>query len=182
MKEIRIHGRGGEGAVVAARILAAALVLEGKWGSGFPSFGAERRGAPVTAFVRFDDTPIRQRDRVYYPDCLMVINPRLSLSTSIFDGLKPGGILVANTVEPIRERRHENFGIIGSVNATNIGLEEVGIPVTNTCMLGAFARTTGWVRLDSIIPSLEEYFSGDILSRNKRCAERGFEETEVVKF
>jgi 2-oxoacid:acceptor oxidoreductase gamma subunit (pyruvate/2-ketoisovalerate family) len=182
MKEIRIHGRGGQGAVVAARIMVIAFAREGKWGSGFPTFGAERRGAPVMVFVRFDDRPIRERSRVYYPDCLMVIDPRLINSTSIFDGIKLGGVLVLNTAELVRERPHENLRIVGFVDATKIGLEEVGMPITNTCMLGAFARTTGWVGLDSIISSLEEYFSGDILNKNKKCVERGFEETEVLKF
>lgn len=181
MKEIRIHGRGGQGAVVAGRILVIAFAREGKWGSGFPTFGAERRGAPVMAFVRFDDKPVRERSRVYYPDCLVVIDPRLAHSTSIFNGIRPGGILIVNTAEPLKQY-HENLGVIGFVDATKIGLEEVGIPVTNTCMLGAFARTTGWVQLDSIVSSLGEYFSGDILNKNKRCVERGFEETQVVKF
>lgn len=182
MKEIRIHGRGGQGAVVAARIMVIAFVREGKWGSGFPTFGAERRGAPVMAFVRLDDRPVRERSRVYYPDCLVVIDPQLVRSTSIFDGIKRGGVLVLNAAEPVREKPHQNLGIIGFVDATKIGLEEVGMPITNTCMLGAFARTTGWVQLDSILSSLEEYFSGDILKKNQRCVERGFGETEVVKF
>jgi len=182
MKEIRIHGRGGQGAVVAARIMVIAFVREGKWGSGFPTFGAERRGAPVMAFVRLDDRPVRERSRVYYPDCLMVIDPLLVNNASIFDGIKPGGTLILNTAESSRKRYHVNLGVTGFVNATQIGLEEVGMPITNTCMLGAFARTTGWVQLDSILSSLEEYFSGDILKKNQRCVERGFGETEVVKF
>jgi len=182
MKEIRIHGRGGQGAVTAVRILAAAFTLEGKWASGFPSFGMERRGAPVMAFARFDDKPIWEKTKVYHPDCLMVIDPRLISSTSLLEGIRPDSILVLNATEPLKEQLHENIGLIGSVDATKIGLEEVGIAVTNTCMLGAFARTTGWVQLNFLLSSLGEFFSGDRLEQNRKCVERGFEETEFVRF
>lgn len=182
MKEIRWHGRGGQGAVVAARVLATALVREGRFAMAFPKFGAERRGAPVIAFTSFDDKPIRQKTQLYHPDSLIVIDPLLIRSVDVFEGLKAGGILVIDAAEPATEPYHKSLGVIGYVDATRIGLEEIGRPITNTCMLGAFARTTDWVRVDSILSSLEEYFSGSVLQKNKKCIQRGYEETKVTRY
>jgi pyruvate ferredoxin oxidoreductase gamma subunit/phenylglyoxylate dehydrogenase gamma subunit len=90
--------------------------------------------------------------------------------------------LVLNASHPIQESPHKNLKTVGIDDATGIGLQEIGIPATNTCMLGAFARTTGWVHLESVIHSLTEYFDGDLLKKNIRCAERGFEEAVVQQF
>lgn len=182
MKEIRWHGRGGQGAVVAARILATAFDREGKSAVAVPMFGGERRGAPVLAFTRFDDKPIREKTLIYHPDCVVVIDPRLMRSVDVFEGIKPDGILVIDATEQVTERYHQNIIAVGSVDATKIGLEEIGRPITNTCMLGAFARTTGWVQLDPILSGLAEYFSGGMLQNNIRCAQRGYEETKVIRF
>ncbi len=182
MKEIRIHGRGGQGGVMIVRMLAAAQVLEGKWASGFPSFGMERRGAPIMAFARFDDKPIWEKTRVYNPDCLVVIDSGFISSPTLFDGIKPDSTLILNAPKPVKKQLHKNISLIGSVDATKIGLEEVGIAVTNTAMLGAFARTTGWVQLDSLLSILGDYFTGDKLEQNKKCVERGFKEAESVRF
>jgi len=184
MQEVRIHGRGGQGVVIASRILTSALVKEGKWASGFPMFGVERRGAPVAAFARFNDRPIREKTQIYSPDCLIVTDPRLidSIRGVIFDGIRPNGVLILNAPHPIQENPHKNLKTIGIVDATGIGLQEIGIPATNTCMVGAFARTTGWVHLECVIHGLGEYFDGDMLKKNIRCAERGFEEVVVQQF
>ena len=182
MKEIRWHGRGGQGAVVAARVLATAFDKEGKFVMAFPKFGAERRGAPVVAFTSFDDKPIRQKTQLYHPDCLIVIDPLLVRSVDVFEGIKAGGTLVIDAAEPLREPSHSSLGTTGFVDATRIGLEEIGRPITNTCMLGAFARTTGWVQLDSLLQSLEEYFRGSVLQKNLSCIQRGFEETKIIKY
>lgn len=180
MKEIRLHGRGGQGVVVAARILASAFVREGKYGMAFPKFGFERRGAPVVAFARFDEKPIREKTQVYEPDCLIVADPRLIRSVDIFAGIRPDGILVMNAVEPVRERWHENLVAVVTVDATDIGLKEIGTPITNTCMLGAFVRATGWLELDSLLSSLGEYFDGSLLEKNKKCVQRGYEESTAL--
>jgi 2-oxoacid:acceptor oxidoreductase gamma subunit (pyruvate/2-ketoisovalerate family) len=184
MQEIRIHGRGGQGVAAASRMLSSAFVKEGKWASGFPMFGVERRGAPVAAFARFDDRPIREKTQIYWPDCLIVADPRLidSIRGVIFDGIRPDGILILNASRPIQESPHKNLKKVGTVDATGIGLQEIGLPATNTCMLGAFAQTTGWLRLESVIHGLTEYFDGDMLKKNIRCAERGFEEVVVKQF
>ena len=180
MKETRFHGRGGQGAVMAAGMLASAFVHAGKYAAAFGMFGPERRGAPVMSFLRFDDKPIRQHTQVYYPDCLVVLDSRLIYTTDIFEGFKEGGTLVINATEPARELYSPNVARVGFVDATKIGLEEIGTPITNTCLMGAFARTTGWLQLDSLLFALEERFSGKVLERNIRCVKRGFEEVIVL--
>ena len=182
MKEIRWHGRGGQGAVVAARVLATAFDKEGKAAMAFPKFGTERRGAPVMAFSGFDDKPIRQKTQLYHPDCLIVIDAQLMNSVNIYDGIKAGTTLIINAAEPVTERYHENLGVVGAVDATWIALQEIGRPITNTSMLGAFARTTEWVKLDSILVSLGEYFNGPALEKNIRCVRRAYEETKITTF
>ncbi|MDO8690141.1 MAG: 2-oxoacid:acceptor oxidoreductase family protein [Dehalococcoidia bacterium] len=182
MKEIRLHGRGGQGAAIAAEMLAAALVKEGKYAVAFPMFGFERRGAPVTAFVRFDDKPVRQRTQVYEPDCLIVTDQSFRKSKDIFLGLRPGGTLVVNVQHQPQETLHPNLRIIGAVDATGIGLQEIGKPITNTCILGAFASTTQWLKLESLQACFQDYFSGKLLQDNLRCAERGYRETAVLEF
>jgi 2-oxoacid:acceptor oxidoreductase gamma subunit (pyruvate/2-ketoisovalerate family) len=182
MKEMRFHGRGGQGVVVAVQILATALAREGKYAAGFPTFGFERRGAPVAAFCRLDDKPIRERTLIYQPDCIVVLDPLLIESEQIFTGVREGAILIVNAGKPIEERCHKNLSAIGSVNATKVGLQEIGAPITNTCMLGALASATGWVQLDSLYSSLEEFYSGEILEKNIRCIERGFQETVITQW
>ena len=182
MKEIRWHGRGGQGAVIATRALASAFVKEGKWSMSFPKFGPERRGAPVMSFNRVDDKVIREKTQIYHPDCLIVIDPRLMRYVDVFDGINPGCIFIIDTADTAVKQYHQSLSVVGAVNATRIGLEEIGMRITNTSMLGAFARTTDWVKLESIVDSLEEYFTGEILKKNKRCVERAYEETTVTRF
>lgn len=183
MKEIRWHGRGGQGAVVAAKILAASLDKEGKSAMAFPKYGSERRGAPVIAFSGFDEEPIRQKTELYEPDCLVVLDPTLVRSVQgLFAGIKKGAVMVINAPDAVTERLHPHLSVIGSADATSIGLEEIGRPITNTCMLGVIARTTGWVKLDSILVTLPEYFSGTILEKNLTCIKRGYDETRISTF
>jgi len=182
MKEIRVHGRGGQGAVLAARMLAAACVLEDKHVASFPMYGFERRGAPVVAFTRLDDKPVREKTQIYNPDCLVVIDPGLMTLPTLFSGLKPEGILVLNSPRQLENQPNGNLRLAGVVNATQIAVEEIGRDVPNTCLLGAFAATTGWVDLKSILSSLGDYFSDDLLERNARSAERGFHEVKVMRW
>ena len=181
MKEIRVHGRAGQGARMAAEILASAFVLEGSYASAFPMFGAERRGAPITAFLRFDDKPVRLTTQIYEPDCLVVLDPA-QLKPATFNGLKPNGMLIVNTSKPISDRVHPNVDVIGFTDATAIALEEIGRPIVNTCMLGVFAKTTGWTSLDFILPSLKEHFSGSLLEKNANAVREGFQTTQLINF
>lgn len=182
MKEIRLHGRGGQGVAIAAEMLAAALVKEGRYAVAFPMFGFERRGAPVTAFVRFDDKPIRQRTQVYEPDCLVITDPSLRKSPEIFAGLRPEGTVIINIQHRPEERLHPNVVRIGAVDATGIAIQEIGKPITNTCVLGAFAGATGWLKLESLQAGFKDYFSGKLLEDNLRCVDRGYRETAVLEF
>jgi 2-oxoacid:acceptor oxidoreductase gamma subunit (pyruvate/2-ketoisovalerate family) len=182
VKEIRIHGRGGQGAVTAARMLASAFVIEGKYVASFPMYGFERRGAPVQAFTRVDDKPIREKTQVYTPDCMLVIDPTLLKISSLFSGIKPEGILIANSAKVFETSFDKNLKTAGVVNATQIAVEEIGRDIPNTCLLGAFAATTQWLKLESILASLKDYLSGDMLQRNIRSCERGFREVKIIKW
>jgi 2-oxoacid:acceptor oxidoreductase gamma subunit (pyruvate/2-ketoisovalerate family) len=167
---------------MAADMLAAASIMSGKYGTSFPLFTGERRGAPMVSFARLDDVPIREKTKIYTPDCVLVFDPSQSNSRQVYDGIKPGGVLVINSPLSPRERLHPNISLVGVIDATKIALEEVGIAAFNTCMLGAFAATTKWIEVDSILLALDNYFEGDILKKNKRSAERGYQEVKVSRW
>jgi 2-oxoacid:acceptor oxidoreductase gamma subunit (pyruvate/2-ketoisovalerate family) len=159
--EIRFHGRGGQGAVVAGNVLAASLFAEGKYVQAFPHFGVERRGAPVAAFVRFDDRPIELRCHIYTPDYVIILDPTLAESSSVVEGLKKGGkVLVNSTENPEKLTGLEDF-IVATVDASSIALENklgsIASPIVNTAILGALARFTGIVSLESIIKMVTEF-------------------------
>ena len=181
MYEVRFHGRGGQGSVMASGILAAAMVEEGKYAVSIPSFGFERRGAPVVSFLRASDREIRQLTNIYHPDCLICVDPTLTKSVDIFAGLKPGGTLVQATHRPLADLElPDSVAIVGLCDAVRIATEIFRRPITNTLMLGAFARTTGMVSLDSLKRALEDSEFRDAgLAQNMRALERGFNETTV---
>ena len=166
MIEFRIHGRGGQGSVAAAYLLAAAAFHAGQMSQAFPAFGAERRGAPVTAFVRTDDHPIRLRSQVHSPDYLIVQDGTLLKDAGIAKGLKPGGGIVANTnldSDEIASR----FGCRAiSVPATEIAMELIGRPIPNTALLAAFLHATGLYPIASLEAALKDRFKGDVLEQN----------------
>jgi 2-oxoacid:acceptor oxidoreductase gamma subunit (pyruvate/2-ketoisovalerate family) len=181
VKEIRIHGRGGQGGVTAARMLASAFVLEGKYVASFPMYGFERRGAPVQAFTRVDDKPIREKTQVYTPDCMVVIDPTLLKIAGLFAGLKENGILIVNSPN-FDSQVDKNIKVAGAIDATKIAVEEIGRDIPNTCLCGAFAAVTQWVSIESVIKALADYQSGDMLQRNIRSAERGYREVKIIKW
>lgn len=181
MYEVRFHGRGGQGAVLAGGILAAALVEEGKYAVSIPSFGFERRGAPVVSFLRCSDREIRQLTNIYHPDCLICVDPTLTKSVDIFAGLKPGGTLVQATHKPLSELElPDTVGTVGLCDAVRLAMEIFRRPITNTLMLGAFARTTGVVSLDALKRALEDSDFRDAgLAQNMTALERGYAEVAV---
>lgn len=179
VKELRFHGRGGQGAVLAARMVASAAASDGRHVGSFPMYGFERRGMPVVAFTRFADEPIREKSQIYTPDCLLVVDPTLLTLPGLFDGLKPGGVLILNLPHPLRERPSANLERAGIVDATRIARDEIGRNIPNTCLVGALAATTGWFTLEAVLAGLAEYFEGDLLERNRRAATRGHHEVEV---
>jgi pyruvate ferredoxin oxidoreductase gamma subunit len=180
MIEVRFHGRGGQGAVTSSEIVALAAIGEGKYAQGFPSFGPERRGAPVVSFSRVDEKPIRLRSKIYQPDVAVVLDPSLLKIVDPSQGLKPGGLLIINTNKSIEQIRSQ-FGYkarLAVVDADRIAREELGLPITNTTMLGALVRGTGVVQLDSLIPPLQARFGRGAV-RNERALRRAYNETQL---
>jgi 2-oxoisovalerate ferredoxin oxidoreductase gamma subunit len=176
MIEIRFHGRGGQGAVTAARLLAEAAFNEGKYCQAFPSFGAERRGAPVVAFTRIDDKPIRIRTLVYEPNHVVVLDPTLLEVVNVASGLKRGGIIVINAKEVPEQLKALK---VATVDATAIALDLLGSPITNTAMLGAFARATKLVSLSSVVKVVDGYFGGKLAEKNVAAVEAAYEKTII---
>lgn len=181
MYEVRFHGRGGQGAVMAAGILATALVEEGKFSVAIPSFGFERRGAPVAAFLRCDEKEIRRLTNIYFPDCVICIDPTVSRSVNIFAGMKAGGALVQTTHKSLEELQlPDTVGTVGLCDAIRIATEIFRRPITNTIMLGAFARTTGIVSLAALKQTLQDSDFRDAgLTQNLEAVERGYNETRI---
>ncbi|MBW7850883.1 MAG: 2-oxoacid:acceptor oxidoreductase family protein [Rhodospirillales bacterium] len=181
MYEIRLHGRGGQGAVLASNMLAQALVEEGKYAVAIPSFGFERRGAPVAAFLRCDDREIRSMTNIYNPDCIICIDPTVSRAVDIFAGMKEGGTLVQTTKRPLEELTlPRSLARVGLCDAVSIALDIFKRPITNSIMLGAFARTTGMVSLTGLKNAIEAADFRDAgLKQNLAAVERGYEETMV---
>lgn len=158
MIEIRVHGRGGQGAVTTGQILAIAAFHDGKFTQTFPMFGVERAGAPVQAFVRIDDEIINARSQVYEPDVVMVLEPSLMDTIDVTAGLKKGGVLIINS-----NKAKDKLGIknaddynIKIVDATSVALEVFKKPIVNTAMLGAFAGVTKAVSLEGLDKAIDE--------------------------
>jgi 2-oxoacid:acceptor oxidoreductase gamma subunit (pyruvate/2-ketoisovalerate family) len=182
MIEIRVHGRGGQGVVLASEILVNALIKEGKFSACFPFFGFERRGAPVAGFIRFDGKPIRQKDQIYYPDCVVVMDGTLFKAVNVFQGIKEAGILVLNeTKAPSELTIPRGIQKVGVVDATRISMETIQAFIPNTAMLGAVCRTTGWVGLDSLRKAAAEALGPKILKKNLQMMERAYQETNVFE-
>lgn len=178
LKEIRIHGRGGQGSVTAAEVLAHAAFFEGKWVQAFPYFGAERRGAPVKAFARLSSEQILVHSQVYSPDHVIVLDPYIYKFVDVTEGLKKNGIVVMNT-----KKKPEEIGLEGwkvaTVDATGIALElnllVAGSPIVNTSILGAFAKATEEVKLDSVLRAVKETWTGAAGEKNAKATELAYE-------
>lgn len=172
MIEYRIHGRGGQGSVAAAYLLAATAFHAGQMCQAFPAFGAERRGAPVTAFVRTDEAPIRLRAQVSRPHYLIVQDGTLLQDPSIVAGLRGGGGMVVNTSLPADEVA-AGFGCKAlTIPATELAEEIIGRPIPNTALLAAFLSVTGLFEIASLNVALRDRFSGEMLDRNLALVEK----------
>ncbi len=180
MLEVRFHGRGGQGAVTCTELVAKAAIAEGKYAQAFPSFGAERRGAPVMAFLRVSDEPIRIRQKIYEPDVVVVLDPTLLGLASVVEGLKENGLIIANSPKTPQELQKE-YGFkqkVATVDATKIALDTLRLPITNTTMLGALVKATQVVSMEALIEALKERF-GRLAERNRLAMERAFQETKI---
>lgn len=180
MVEIRWHGRGGQGAVTSVELLALAAIEEGKYAQGFPSFGPERRGAPVTAFNRVDDKPIKVRSGIYDPDVVVVLDESLVGLVNVTEGLKPDGVLIVNTTKDAGElaAKLQFPGRIATVDAQAIAWKELGVPITNTTMLGALSKVTRIVEFESLKGPIEHRF-GRIAQKNVAAAKGAYDEVRI---
>ena len=181
MFEVRFHGRGGQGAVMAAQTLAEAAVIEGNYAVAFPFFGAERRGAPVLAFTRIDSGKIYSKTQVYNPDCVVVLDDSLLDTIDVVSGIKPEGFVVINSKDKPQDIDLGMELRTGAVDATSVALEILKAPITNTAILGALSKVTGIVSIESIEQAIKRRFGeklGEkIGERNAVAARTAYERT-----
>ena len=183
MIEITLHGRGGQGAVTSAELMAVAAISQGKFAQAFPSFGPERRGAPVKAFARISDKPVRTREKIYRSDVILVLDPSLPKIIDIASGLKPGGVIILNSPfseKEVRELLKGYSGRLAIVDATKIAIEELGLPITNTTMLGAFLRVTALIDEEAMQEALKQRF-GRLAEKNIKALKRAIKEVKIYE-
>jgi len=181
MFQVRIHGRGGQGAVTTAELLAVAAFIEDKHAQAFPSFGSERMGAPVMSFCRIDDKPIRTREPVTGPDVLIIQDPTLLHQADLLAGLTTDGYLLINSTHGFAElgpdglaaRHHRDWLLV--VPATRLALTHPGRPLPGTALLGGFAALADVVRLDSVTAAISERFTGKVAEGNVAAARGAFD-------
>lgn len=167
LTEIRIHGRGGQGNVLAAYLLASAAIDEGQWAQAFPAFGAERRGAPVAAFVRMSETEHLRRCQISHPDYVIVQDETLVHIPGVLAGLNSNGRLLINSTLAV-EQISELDGLQAySLPGTQLAMEHLGMPIPNTALLAAFLRLTGLLKIDSLVDALAQRMSPQHVEQNR---------------
>ncbi len=181
MFEVRIHGRGGQGVVTAAGMLSQAAFEEGRFAQAFPSFGSERTGAPVVAYCRIDDAPIRVREPVMAPNAIVVQDATLIHQVDLFAGLLPDGYVLVNSARTIDELGLTDLlagrppGRVVTIPATDLARTHVGRPVPNAVLLGGLAALTGLVHLESVAGAIRATFPGALGDGNVAAAAAAFE-------
>ncbi len=163
--------------MTAAELLSVAAFDEGAHAQAFPSFGSERTGAPVAAFCRIDDAPIRTREPIAAPDAVIVQDPTLLGQINVLAGLRPDGFLLVNSARPIEQLGLPDTGavVVSIVPATEVAMRHVGRPLPNAALLGGFAALTGRVSLSSVLAAIKERFAGQIGEANSEAAREAFE-------
>jgi pyruvate ferredoxin oxidoreductase gamma subunit len=181
MFQVRFHGRGGQGVVTAAELLAFAAFRELRYAQAFPSFGSERMGAPVMSFCRIDDKPIRTHEPVTDPDALLIQDPTLLHQADLFAGLKPGGYVLLNSVRGFGDlgladlhARHDS-NRLRALPASNLALAHLGRPLPGAPMLGGLAALTGVVGLEAVLAAIADRFAGKVAAGNAAAARAAFE-------
>jgi pyruvate ferredoxin oxidoreductase gamma subunit len=183
MVQLRIHGRGGQGVVTAAELVAIAAFMDGNFAQAFPSFGSERMGAPVMAFCRISDREIRLREPVMNPDALIIQDPTLLHHVDLFAGLSSSGYLLLNTSQELSELGLGELSgrlaadRIRTVPATEIALAHTGRPIPNAALIGGLAALTGWITLDSVLKAIGRKFPGRVGESNAAAARAVYEAT-----
>ncbi len=181
MFQIRIHGRGGQGVVTAAELLSVAAFDEGRHAQAFPSFGSERTGAPVVAYCRIDDKPIRLREPILQPDALIIQDPTLLHQVDVFGGLSPQGYILINTSRSFAELGLEEFvkGFraerLCTVPATEFALQHVGRPLPNAALLGGFAAASARIGLEPVLAAIREKFPPRVADGNIAAARAAYD-------
>jgi pyruvate ferredoxin oxidoreductase gamma subunit len=181
-KEIRWHGRGGQGAWTASELLAKAAILEGKFIQSFPEFGPERMGAPMAAYTRISDKPINLHCSIYNPNVVVVLDPTLLKTVKVTNGLTEDGVLIVNTREDPSELK-KKLGItsqkVWTVPATDLAIKILNAPITNTSMLGAATRAASLVDMGSIEKVIRERFQPSLADRNIAVIKEAYKEAKM---
>lgn len=177
MKEIRLHGRGGLGTVKAAETLVYAAVMDNRYGNSIPFFGFERQGAPVTAYVKLSDDPIRSKNRVYEPNVVIVLEPTIMKAVDVFEGIAENATLIINTTQKVEDLDlPKNITQVAAIDATKIALDTIGRAITNTVMLGAFVKATGLVPLNHVEEKAKELWG----EKNMKAVTLGYDLVELT--
>lgn len=181
MIEVRFHGRGGQGAVTSAELVALAAIDAGKFAQSMPSFGPERRGAPVQAYLRVSDDAIRVRAEVVHPDIVVVLDDGLLDIMDVTSGLKKGGLVVVNTKKDVADlRKKMNYtGKLAVVDALTIALETLKVPITNTTMIGSLLAASDLVPLALVADQINKRFNAKLAERNVNALKRAAEGTKI---
>jgi 2-oxoacid:acceptor oxidoreductase gamma subunit (pyruvate/2-ketoisovalerate family) len=178
MKEIRLHGRGGQGVVKASQIIVKAAVAGGINGQFIPFFGVERKGSPVFGYMRLSNDKIRRKTQVYEPEMLVIMDDSLVSLPATYEGLKENGVIVINTDKPVEELNvPKETAMVATVNASAIAEEMLGRNIPNTAMLGAFARVTEMIDKEILFAEIEKEFGG----ANRQAAERAYEDVTCTE-
>ena len=186
MFQIRIHGRGGQGVVSAAEMLSIAAFEEGRHAQAVPSFGSERMGAPVVAYVRIDDKPIQLREPVLDPDLLIVQDPTLFHAIDLFTGLRDDGWVLINTSRPVEALHIDEAierlpaGHVVTVAATELAQKYLGRPTPNTVLLGALAAMSPEIEIDAVYSAIRKKFSGEVGEANVIAARAAHDQAMAV--
>jgi len=183
--QIRWHGRGGQGAKTAAGMVAELAIDTGSYAQGAPEYGAEREGAPIKAYTRISERPIRVHDAIYYPDMVLVLDETLLEAENVAEGLVEGGVLLVNTKRSPAEVRKQ-LGLKGckvyTIDATGIAMQEIGRPIPNTVMVGALSKVSGRMSAELIEKSIRKKLGGKLsegmLKGNVNAVRRAFEEVK----
>jgi len=182
LREVRWHGRGGQGVVTVSRLLAYAALMEGKHVQAFPEFGPERTGAPILGFTRISDEPIDIHSQVYTPSCVAVLDPTLLKNVDVTEGLPKNGKVVVNTQKKAAEVRsglRRTDVVCYTIDATRIALDVLGRPIFNTAMLGALIKVEPLAKIDSVVKALKERFPGPLADKNEEAIRTAYEKVSL---
>jgi pyruvate ferredoxin oxidoreductase gamma subunit len=177
MKEIRIHGRGGQGSLVLAQFMAIAALEDRKYGQAFPFLGGggERRGKPIMAFCRLSDRPVRLRSRINEPDYVIVQDATILKEENVLEGLKSGGMVLVNTDKTVKETGLGAAFRVCTFSADSLARKILGRPIMNTALLGAFAAVTKELSLDAVLKAVRSKFPGELGEKNVRVVQESYD-------